>query len=178
MKASSSCAVPRTDEELAQQAGLSLDAFHDTADRAATAACSQARSQRVRPHTDDKVLTAWNALTLRALAEAARSLGRADYLEAAQRNADFILDHLVVENRLYRAWRDGQARHPAYLEDYAALILGLLALYQADGDPRWFDWARRLGNELESAFFRSCRRIFRYRRGSGRTAGAPQGFAG
>jgi uncharacterized protein len=139
------------DEALALQAGLALEEYYERLTK-----CHQrlfkARSLRVRPHTDDKVLTAWNAFTLRALAEAARSLGRDDYLTAAQRNARFILDHLVVENRLYRAWRDGQARHPAYLEDHAALATGLLALYQADGNPSWFDWAVRLGKELEAQF--------------------------
>jgi uncharacterized protein len=139
------------DEALAQQAGLALDDFYERLTK-----CHQrlfkARSQRVRPHTDDKVLTAWNAFTLHALAEAARSLGRSDYLIAAQRNAIFILDHLVVENRLYRAWRDGQARHPAYLEDHAALATGLVSLYQADGNPGWMDWAMRLRKELNTQF--------------------------
>ncbi|HPH95754.1 MAG TPA: thioredoxin domain-containing protein [Anaerolineaceae bacterium] len=101
------------------------------------------REKRVRPGTDDKVLTAWNALALAAFAEAGRVLGRADFLAAAQKNARFLLDHLQPAGRLLRSWRAGQARHNAYLEDQAALILGLLALYQADGDPAWMAAARQ-----------------------------------
>jgi uncharacterized protein YyaL (SSP411 family) len=86
-----------------------------------------ARSKRVRPNTDDKVLVAWNALALAAFAEAGRYLGRGDYLTIAQRTARFLLENLIQDGRLLRSWRAGQAKHNAYLEDYAALILGLLA---------------------------------------------------
>jgi uncharacterized protein len=112
----------------------------------------KAREQRVRPATDDKVLVSWNGLMLAAFAEAARYLKRDDYLEAAIRNADFLLTHLHPEERLLRAWREGQARHNAYLEDYAALILGLLALYQSDPQPRWYEWAHRLTEDLLAHF--------------------------
>ncbi len=89
------------------------------------------REQRVRPATDDKVLVSWNALALRAFAQAARYLKRPDYLEAAQNNAHFLLNEMVVGERLMRAWRKGQAGHNAYLEDYAALALALVDLYQS-----------------------------------------------
>jgi uncharacterized protein len=110
------------------------------------------REQRVRPGTDDKVLVMWNSLVLRALAEAARYLHRADYLEAARKNAHFLLSGMVVDGQLMRAWRDGKARSPAYLEDHAGLILGLLALYQTDPDPRWYTAAERLVVEMQSHF--------------------------
>jgi uncharacterized protein len=112
----------------------------------------QVREQRVRPATDDKVLVMWNGLALRAFAEAGRALQRADYLEVARQNAAFLLDQLYQDGRLLRAWRNGQARHNGYLEDYAALILGLLALYQADPQSRWFQQAVRLAEELNASF--------------------------
>ncbi len=112
----------------------------------------QTRSERIRPGTDDKVLVMWNALMLSAFAEAGRSLGRPDYLEAAQRNARFLLDHLYVKDRLQRSWRDGQAKHNAYLEDHAALILALLDLYQADFRNEWFEMASRLAGEMIDHF--------------------------
>lgn len=111
-----------------------------------------ARDRRIHPNLDDKVLTAWNALTIRALAEAARNLNRSDYLAAAQKSASFLLEHLYLDGRLYRSWREGQTRHNAYLEDYASLSLALLALYQADPNPRWFDWAKRLTVEMRTGF--------------------------
>ncbi|GAB4487803.1 MAG: thioredoxin domain-containing protein [Anaerolineales bacterium] len=107
-----------------------------------------ARSRRIRPATDDKILTAWNALMLYAFAEAARYLQRDDYLEAARRNANFLLENLMVQGKLLRSWRDGQAQHNAYLEDYAALTLALLSLYQADPQPKWYAAALALADDL------------------------------
>jgi hypothetical protein len=112
-----------------------------------------ARSRRVRPTTDDKVLVAWNALALIALAEGGRYLGNSDYTQAAVRNADFILRNLrTAEGRLQRSWRAANASHLAYLEDYAGLALGLLALYQADHQARWFSAAQTLVDEMLSLF--------------------------
>ena len=112
----------------------------------------QARDPRVRPATDDKVLVAWNGLALRAFAEAARYLDRADFLAAAQKNADFLLTEMVKDHRLFRAWRGGQVRHPGFLEDYASLILGLLALYQSDADLRWYLAAQDLAKSMVKFF--------------------------
>ena len=113
----------------------------------------EARATRVRPATDDKILIAWNGLALRAFAEAARYLNRADYLAAAQKNADFLLNEMYHDGRLFRAWRDGKARHPGFLEDYAALIIGLLALYQSDSNLRWYLSATELAKVM-LAFFK------------------------
>lgn len=111
----------------------------------------QARDLRTRPATDDKVLVSWNALALTAFAEAARFLGRDDYLEIAQTNARFLLENLYQE-RLMRAWRKGQSRHPAFLEDYGGLIVALISLYQASFDVEWYQWAVRLGSEMMLKF--------------------------
>jgi uncharacterized protein len=107
-----------------------------------------ARSTRIRPGADDKILTFWNALALTAFAEAGRYLGRKDYLEAALRNARFLLENLYVDGRLLRSWRAGQAKHNAYLEDYASLVLALLALYQSDPNPEWYAAALNLADEM------------------------------
>lgn len=111
-----------------------------------------ARTRRVRPGTDDKVLVGWNALALEAFAEAGRILQRQDYLHAAARNASFLLENLSSDGRLLRSWRAGQARHNAYLEDYASLSLALLALYQADHNPEWYTAALRLADEMVAHF--------------------------
>jgi len=110
------------------------------------------RAQRVRPGTDDKVLTAWNGLMLVAFAEAGRTLQRPDYTEVAIRNADFLLTQMNKNGFLLRSWRNEQASHKAYLEDYAALILGLIALYHADPQVRWFREAVSLSNEMVTHF--------------------------
>ncbi len=97
------------------------------------------REKRLRPGTDDKILTSWNALALVAFSEAARYLNNNDYKIVAMRNAKFILESLFVEERLMRSWRNGQAKYYAYLEDYASLALGMLSLYQTDPDEIWFN---------------------------------------
>ncbi len=115
-----------------------------------------AREQRVKPGRDEKVLTAWNGLMLAAFAEAARALGREDYRQLAIRNADFLLRELRAPNgRLFRVWKDGHgAKLNAYLEDYTHLAEGLIALYQATFDARWFVAAREL-METALAHFRA-----------------------
>lgn len=112
----------------------------------------EARNIRVRPGTDDKVLVMWNALALTAFAEAGRYLGRSDYVEAAIRNARFLMKNLRGTDRLLRSWRAGQAKHNAYLEDYAGLTLALLSLYQSDPDPEWYRLALLLADEMVTHF--------------------------
>ncbi len=112
----------------------------------------ESRSQRVRPNTDDKVLASWNALMLAAFADAGRGLGKRDYIDAAIRNAEFIMENLWKDGRLLRSWREGTARHSAYLEDYAAMVLGLLSLYQADPNPKWYQAALGMAEQMLAHF--------------------------
>jgi len=102
------------------------------------------RENRVRPQTDDKVIVSWNALALRAFAEAGHFLQRPDFLQAAQRNAAFLLENLVAEDILYRTWRNEKSATPAFLEDYAGLTVALLTLYQFDGNSRWFSESQKI----------------------------------
>jgi uncharacterized protein YyaL (SSP411 family) len=122
----------------------------------------EVRSQRVWPGLDDKRLTSWNALMISALAEAGAVLERADYLDAAERAAGFVLESLRdEEGRLLRTWKDGRGRLNAYLEDHAFLLEALLTLYESSFDPRWFAEARaladttieRFGDEQHGGFF-------------------------
>jgi uncharacterized protein len=111
-----------------------------------------ARSKRQRPAADDKILTSWNGLMLAGLAEAGVAFADADLLKLAVRNADFLLTALSPDGSLRHAWRDGQAGQEVFLEDYGALILGLLALYQADFNPRWFGQAEQLTTQMLERF--------------------------
>ncbi len=135
--------VPNDKEVIAERLGLSVDAL-DAKLNALKDRLYAARTQRVHPGLDDKILTAWNGLMLASLAEAARVLEREDYYTAALRTADFLLDRLSVNGRLLRTYKDGEAKINGYLEDYANLIDGLLELYQTTFDERWFVEARRL----------------------------------
>jgi hypothetical protein len=112
-----------------------------------------ARERRVRPGLDDKVLAAWNGLMLAAFAESARVLGRDDYLATACANAEFLLATLrTPEGRLRRTWRAGEARLNGYLEDYACVADGLLALYETTFDGRYFSAARELAETATTRF--------------------------
>ncbi len=111
----------------------------------------EARERRKRPLTDDKVLTDWNGLMIAALARAGALLGEPRYLEAARRAASFLGEALVdpATGTLLHSWRDGRAHVPAFLEDYAFLIQGLLELHEASGEPEWAEEAIRLAEEQE-----------------------------
>ncbi|MBI4180122.1 thioredoxin domain-containing protein [bacterium] len=112
------------------------------------------RSKRERPRLDDKVLTDWNGLMIAAMARGYQALGEKKYLDAAQKAAGFIRKNLVdAKGRLLHRWRDGDAAHPALLDDYAFLIHGLIELYQSDFDPAWFEWAVELQTRLDTAFW-------------------------
>ncbi|MFN0119008.1 MAG: thioredoxin domain-containing protein [Blastocatellia bacterium] len=111
------------------------------------------REQRIKPQRDEKILTAWNGLMLRAFAEAARTLKRDDYLAIAIRNAEFVLTQMRRDARLLRTSRNGESKLNAYLEDYAFYADGLLALYEATFDVRWFREARALADTMIAQFY-------------------------
>ncbi len=110
------------------------------------------REQRIKPGRDEKILTSWNGLMLRSFAEAARYLDRGDYLQVASKNAGFLLDELRAGGRLLRTYKDGRARLNGYLEDYTFLADGLLALYEASFQSRWFIETRKLMDEAIALF--------------------------
>src|SRR5262249_14017915 len=111
-----------------------------------------ARSKRPPPLRDEKILAAWNGLMVSAYARAGLILGEGAYARRAERAADFVLTRMRRGGRLLRSYKDGQARHDAYLEDYAFLIAGLLDLYEATGNPRWLREAIALDRVLESSY--------------------------
>jgi uncharacterized protein YyaL (SSP411 family) len=111
------------------------------------------REQRVMPGLDDKRLCSWNALMLSALADAGAAMGREEYLDAARGCARFIAEEMHdADGRLLRTWKDGRGRLNAYLEDHALLLEGLLRLYEATLEQRWFDAARSTADAMIERF--------------------------
>jgi uncharacterized protein len=106
----------------------------------------------VRPGRDEKVLTAWNALAIKAMARAARVLDRPDYLESAQAALGFVRCTLWQDGRLLATCKDGQAHLNAYLDDYAYLLDGLLELLQTRWSKADLDWAVDLAEVLLDQF--------------------------
>jgi uncharacterized protein len=113
----------------------------------------EVRSRRVRPGTDDKRLTSWNALMIAALADAGAVLQRDDYLDAARAAADFLLSTMRdADGGLLRTSSGGPAKLPGLLSDHAFLLEALLTLYEATFEERWFVAARELAGTLIDRF--------------------------
>jgi uncharacterized protein YyaL (SSP411 family) len=119
------------------------------------------RAKRVWPARDDKVVVAWNGLMLRAMSEAFRVFREMEYLTAAEKAGSFLWKELVRDGRTVRAWMNGTAKVTGFLEDYAALGLGFIGLYQATFDRPWLERARAMAdacvkwfwNEQEGTFY-------------------------
>jgi uncharacterized protein len=120
------------------------------------------RERRPKPLRDDKAVASWNGLTVAALAEAGRRLGRVDFVDAARNCAEFLLSELSSgDGRLRRTWRAGRAKHAGVLDDYADVANGLYELHVATGDLRWLLESRRLallavelfGDDEDGGFF-------------------------
>jgi uncharacterized protein YyaL (SSP411 family) len=122
----------RTPQAIAEKLGLNA-AHADALLASARAKLLAARATRVRPGRDDKVLTSWNGLMIKGMARAGRFLGRADFIEAAERAFDFIRAKMWKDDRLLASYKDGRAHLNAYLDDYAFLLDAGLELLQA----RW-----------------------------------------
>jgi uncharacterized protein YyaL (SSP411 family) len=106
----------------------------------------RARNRRVKPFLDDKVLTDWNGLMIAALSKAGAALGEGSYVEAAENAAKFILKRLYNGELLHR-YRLGESAIPAFLDDYAYMMWGLIELYEATFDADYLVAARRLAHE-------------------------------
>ena len=110
------------------------------------------RKTRIAPGRDDKQLTSWNALAIRGLAIAGRSLERPELTDAATKAVDFIRNNLVSDGRLLASYKDGKARFPAYLDDHAFLLDALLELLQSDWNTEHLDFAVELADLMIEHF--------------------------
>jgi uncharacterized protein len=151
--------VARPPEAVADEFGLSSEELWA---RIATirAKLFAVREERVRPGRDEKILAAWNGLMLRSFALAARVTGRGDYREAAIENATFMVEKLKEDGRIHRSYKDGRARFNGYLEDYAMVADGLVALYEATFETRWLVEADALLDAVSELFWDEEKRAF------------------
>ena len=106
----------------------------------------QARARRVRPSLDDKTLLGWNAMMVNGLAKAAAALGDAQYAQLAQQNMDFLLEVFARTDApgYWHTWKSGNARIPAFLDDYACLAEALIALQEITGEGKYLEKASQL----------------------------------
>ncbi|HJQ27768.1 MAG TPA: thioredoxin domain-containing protein [Rubrobacter sp.] len=151
--------VPRPPEAVADEFGISPEELRERIVEI-RARLFAVREERVRPGRDEKVLAAWNGLMLRSFALAARVTGREDYREAAVKNATFLVQKLKDNGRIHRSYKDGRARFNGYLEDYAMVADGLVALYEATFDTRWLVEADTLCDAVSELFWDEEKRAF------------------
>jgi len=136
---------------LAEGFGRTQDQVHESV-RLADESLLETRERRVQPGRDEKVLTSWNALAIRAFVHAANIFDREEWLETAIGCADFINEAMRQPDGLLRSWMKGLARHQACLDDYAYLAAANLDLWQATGASRFIAQAGKLADEILSEF--------------------------
>lgn len=127
-----------------------------------------ARSWREAPGRDDKVVVSWNGMMLSAMSRGAQALGRTEWLESALACGQFLQQNLMVDGLLRHSWKDGVVGTQAFQDDYAALICGLVDLYEASLEERWLQWAVELADGMIATFWDDARGGFFFADG-GRT---------
>ena len=146
--------TPRSEELVAEKLKISVDDL-----RAKIEPMNEKllaiRSQRIRPLLDDKILTSWNALMISAFAQGYRILGDEAYRDAAEGAAAFILNDMRRDGKLLRTHREGESRLPAYLDDYAYMIVALVDVYEATFDPKWLAEADAIAKVMFTDFWDS-----------------------
>ncbi len=133
--------------EVAETLGIDATKARQRLDHARTKLFAL-RAQRIAPHRDDKILTAWNALMIKGMAVAGRHLQRKDFIHSATLSVNFIRENLWRDNRLLACYSMGKAQLAAYLDDYAYLIDALLTLLQARWRSSDLQWAIQLADTL------------------------------
>jgi uncharacterized protein YyaL (SSP411 family) len=140
--------TPKTPTEVAMTLGISEEELLKII-KEARETLYQKRNHRPLPLRDEKILTAWNGLMISAHARAGLILGDQRYTDRAVQAAKFILKNLYLRDKLYRSYKDGKARHTAYLDDYAFFIAAMIDLYEATHDIDWLKKAIELDVVLQ-----------------------------
>lgn len=143
--------VSKSMEAIAAENNVSIDEVKRQVAGAKKSLLEQ-RRKRTRPQTDDKSLLSWNALMNIALSRAAMALGNSYYAGRAQEQAEWMLNSFEVNGVLHHAWKQGVARIPANLDDYAYLVQALLQLAAVTGDDKWILKATQLTRTITEEF--------------------------
>ncbi|WP_245837244.1 thioredoxin domain-containing protein [Virgibacillus phasianinus] len=113
----------------------------------------KARSERVYPHVDDKMLTSWNALMIAALAKAGKVFGRQSYVDTAKKALDFLEENLIVHDRVMARYLDGDVKHKGYIDDYAFLLWAYVELYETTYESSYLKNANKTADDMFDLFW-------------------------
>ncbi|MFD1167690.1 thioredoxin domain-containing protein [Oceanobacillus caeni] len=139
-------------EYVAREINLPLDALLKQLEKARTKLLEK-REQRVYPHVDDKILTAWNGLMIAALAKASRVFSNQEYKKMAENAMEFVEENLFVKNRLMARYREGEAKYNAYIDDYAFLLWAYIELYETTFSKKHLKHAHFLSEQMLELFW-------------------------
>ena len=131
-------------DELAEKYNISIDKVNEIIQQGKLTMWEE-REKRSKPATDKKIITAWNALAIKAFIDGYRATGKVKYLRTALTSAEYLIGYQLRSNyRLNRIFIDGRSRIAGFLDDYAYLTEVMLELYQITFDAKWVDWAYKL----------------------------------
>lgn len=150
-----------TPDEFAITNKLSPDTFNDLLLNTKKALLAE-RNKRVKPATDDKILTAWNALMLKGYIDAYLAIGDEAFLKKALANAGFIAAKMIAGDHVHRNYKDGKVTIDAFLDDYALPAKAYIRLYQATLDKQWLLLAQKLTNQAIKNFYDERSGMFYY----------------
>ncbi len=150
------------DKELAEKYLLSPEDLHSRL-KQMNEILLEARSQRVRPGTDDKILTSWNCLMIKGYINAYKAFGDPSFFDEAKRTLDFVLDKMCQEDHsLFRNYKNKTANIPAFLDDYAFLISALIDFYQVSFEEKYLYKAQNMINYVRIHFYDQDSGMFFY----------------
>ncbi len=138
-------------EEFAEQQAINTSDLEKLIERGKQTLLEE-RNKRIRPLLDDKLLLSWNALMNIAFSKAYAATGEEHYKAIAERNMQFLLANFSSEKTFFHAWKNGKAKHLAFLDDYAFLIHALLELAQVTANYDWLKKAESLTDYVVENF--------------------------
>jgi uncharacterized protein YyaL (SSP411 family) len=151
------------DDELAEMLGLPVNKMLERV-ASSRKKIFEARSKRIRPGLDNKILASWNGLMLKGVCDACRAFNNPEYLDIALKNADFMITNLIHDGRISRVYKSlgGEGRGEAFLDDYANIIDAFISLYEVTFDEQWLQHAIALADNAIAHYYDKTGGVFFY----------------
>lgn len=150
-----------SEQEFAKSKGIQSEELKSIIERGKKVLLAE-RSKRIRPQLDDKIILGWNALLNTAMSKCFAATGKERYLDLAVKNMEFLLASFFQDGQYHHTWKNNQARHPAFLDDYAYLIQALIALQEVTGDTQYLLKAKELTDHVMGQFSEEGSGFFLY----------------